>query len=489
MKNNKALKYSLTCVLSASILLSQPASLMAGDCSTSKIVDPNSCDNTCSTYEKIQGDISGGSCCPSEYASYCSASDSSCCKNMFDASWGQLGQQCGAYKLYGDAIVYEWITAIAYTATAAVCWVACAEQYLQGLCNAAGLVVSLGDIVGTAVITSDGQQFTEWWHNYLGGYTTGAVGTLAGGAGSYSQFVNGKTPTKGESCFMAGLFTLIAGIKIADLIADYVQKGPACDNVTGFHSTALPVLPTDITTTTQPKAPSLGGVNKGTASGSSMSAELSSKMGSIPNEMDLTDSSSLVTQYALSGPLGDILKHMNRDGISKASSKYLQGGGLKGIASRIANGQGAVAAINGALPDETKSKVPELEGLDKVIKDGYIKLKDPGNATMARAGAGSGAGKSGSSNPFAMFGSKAPGLTGTASNENFQKQKKSAIAEPASDDVFHIGYTGTIFQIVSQKIVKTKDRVDELEWSSPLNRALMGLSAKKDTKQTSGGRK
>ncbi len=42
-------------------------------------------------------------------------------------------------------------------------------------------------------------------------------------------------------------------------------------------------------------------------------------------------------------------------------------------------------------------------------------------------------------------------------------------------DVFHAAWPGTIFHIVSRKIERNKQRVDNLEWATPMNRALVGL--------------
>jgi hypothetical protein len=60
----------------------------------------------------------------------------------------------------------------------------------------------------------------------------------------------------------------------------------------------------------------------------------------------------------------------------------------------------------------------------------------------------------------------------------FDKTKK--LPEPAREgDIWHEGYGGTIFQIVSQKLVKNTDRIEQLEWDTPLNRALAGLKPQK----------
>ncbi|MEK6706502.1 MAG: hypothetical protein AABZ06_12020 [Bdellovibrionota bacterium] len=58
-----------------------------------------------------------------------------------------------------------------------------------------------------------------------------------------------------------------------------------------------------------------------------------------------------------------------------------------------------------------------------------------------------------------------------------------AIPPPApqavdDDDIWHSNATGSIFQIVSNKLVKTRGRVEMLEWSTKLNRAITGLPAK-----------
>ena len=59
----------------------------------------------------------------------------------------------------------------------------------------------------------------------------------------------------------------------------------------------------------------------------------------------------------------------------------------------------------------------------------------------------------------------------------FDKTQKNRAFDNA--DIWHAGFNGSIFQIVSDKIDKNRDQVNELEWDTPLNRALSGLPAKK----------
>ena len=47
-----------------------------------------------------------------------------------------------------------------------------------------------------------------------------------------------------------------------------------------------------------------------------------------------------------------------------------------------------------------------------------------------------------------------------------------------SDDIFHSDFKGTLFQIVSGRLTRTKERVEEYEWDLPMNRARQGVPQK-----------
>lgn len=49
------------------------------------------------------------------------------------------------------------------------------------------------------------------------------------------------------------------------------------------------------------------------------------------------------------------------------------------------------------------------------------------------------------------------------------------LATPLEGDIWHETYQGSIFEIVSYRLDKSRTRVVEMEWQTPLNRALTGL--------------
>lgn len=64
----------------------------------------------------------------------------------------------------------------------------------------------------------------------------------------------------------------------------------------------------------------------------------------------------------------------------------------------------------------------------------------------------------------------------------FDKEKRSP-ASLLGNDIFHSEYKGSIFELVSTRIDESKDKVMTLEWSTPLNRALNGLSNNPNNKK------
>ncbi|MGZ3698707.1 MAG: hypothetical protein ACXWP5_11250, partial [Bdellovibrionota bacterium] len=86
-----------------------------------------------------------------------------------------------------------------------------------------------------------------------------------------------------------------------------------------------------------------------------------------------------------------------------------------------------------------------------------------------------------------LFGNltKKLGLSAATDDKQFGSTRKpQAVAEDG--DIFHEHFQGSIFQIVSQKLDKTHDRIEMLEWQTPLNRALNGLSNQGRVPNTGG---
>jgi hypothetical protein len=151
------------------------------------------------------------------------------------------------------------------------------------------------------------------------------------------------------------------------------------------------------------------------------------------------------------------------------------------LANRLAGGQSPSQALATSGNEAATAGMADLE---KIAKSGDLNGKNgplASGGTMT-SGGGGGAGKGGGAagaNPFGAFGMKGPAGANAPSGVTFDKAKRDLAASDAEGDVFHENFHGTIFQIVSGKLDKTRDRIDQLEWETPLNRALLGLPAKK----------
>jgi hypothetical protein len=102
-------------------------------------------------------------------------------------------------------------------------------------------------------------------------------------------------------------------------------------------------------------------------------------------------------------------------------------------------------------------------------------MMSAGKGKASGGGKGQGAGDI----PFGFAMKGAGGAGNGASLVDFGKARRVPANTGAPGDIWHEGFAGTIFQIVSGKLDSSRDRVAELEWDSPLNRALTGLPAKK----------
>jgi hypothetical protein len=149
----------------------------------------------------------------------------------------------------------------------------------------------------------------------------------------------------------------------------------------------------------------------------------------------------------------------------------------------------AAALEGGASPSQILGKMDGMPGdFAEHVKD-YEKMAQAGELSMTSTnlatasaimkGAGGGGGQTSAQKTSlfgSLFGSKG-GLSAGPTDTAFEK-KKQVLEEAREGDIFHEEWQGSIFQIVSNKLVKTRDRVENSEWVTPLNRALNGLSNK-----------
>jgi hypothetical protein len=187
----------------------------------------------------------------------------------------------------------------------------------------------------------------------------------------------------------------------------------------------------------------------------------------IPENFDLDHPTFSAALGKDNSPFNPILKGLDHDKLKEAAATL--GLNPRTIASQLQTQSPAqiLQSMEGV-----GSEAATLQLLDKMSKDPKMSSALGGSAIMS-SGGGKGVTKTAAAGPAFGFGAKTP--AGGASEMGFDKVKKPGPKFDENGDIWHEGYKGTIFQIVSQKLDKTHERIQQLEWQTPLNRALMGL--------------
>jgi hypothetical protein len=173
-----------------------------------------------------------------------------------------------------------------------------------------------------------------------------------------------------------------------------------------------------------------------------------------------------------------------KKGLTKELLKSAAALPMDDIMKGIENGGSADQAIRAALGGNAGSMGSFGAALGNVAKTAQ---NDPSlsggesstSASTASLGGGGALGgqqqkASGGDDPFKLFGQGEANL-GAAGGVAFEKQPEPAGVEIGQDgDIFHSSFSGSIFEIVSHKLNRTRDRVDNVGYSLPMNRALAG---------------
>jgi hypothetical protein len=183
---------------------------------------------------------------------------------------------------------------------------------------------------------------------------------------------------------------------------------------------------------------------------------------------------------ATEGPMSKLLNSMdNKDQLPDLLQQA--GMGLKDIAKKLASGQSPASVISSALPNLPSDLANALKANEKAALDGTLSF--PGMPNSAMASGGSGGAKATSSgdpvaNRFSAFGARGIASDTGAKDLSFGATKAATSSASDDNDIWHSKWNGSIFQLITNKLYKNQNRVEQLEWSTPLNRALMGISNK-----------
>lgn len=437
--------------------------------------------------------------------------DQAACVKASMGEWAILGQYCKAYRLYDEAWKWNAAAASTYTAAGALClvafglYVACngpaaiggACGYYgaaQAACTVAGVLATGAEIAGMAKLSVDGSKDVDQWSNgfanLIGMNTGGAAGGLAASLGSgiatgMSRSV-AKQATKvttelnmdvvkavGPLLAASGaLFLATAGIQFAALGTNQQGAECGCQTVSKLQSFGRYIQASQVGPSGSGSAGAIGAT--GASGGGTLGA------GSEYNPVNEVKQGLMAAGFpppfasaATAGPAGELLSNMpNAGDIPNVLSQL--GIDPNAITQKIMDGQSPAQAAASSMPGALgEAMTPLFQKMDELINDGKIEV-----GAYTGGGGGGGAKASTGTDPLSMLAAFAPktpaGTLGKSFKEiTFGKKPSRSLA---GEDIWHSSWKGSIFDIISEKLTVTRNRITEGEWTTPMNRALNGLS-------------
>lgn len=405
------------------------------------------------------------------------------CFVTIQGHWKLYGEQCDAIDATDKAKTPEKVALVAYGVAAASCGLACANPYYSPVCTFAGVASTLLEIQ----LVHKLQEEFAWTESM----TLGSIGTAGGAVSNSSNKV-----AKVGACLAAGTLAFAsmsrygkidgmdqAADDICTSLKKYLSNADTFDPKSDFK--APPADEQRKNANSLAKGPGTLASGQGGGNGTSpktLPPEVQKSLRDFPN-----------SQQFAKATAGDVIaplfKAIEGKDLMADALKQAAGLSLEDLAKRLDSGE-SISQIAASTPGLAAMSANLAKFEDAAKKRGY----SGSGSMMASSGAysrASGGGKAAApANPFAMFGGmKGPGGIGPGEapkDMTFEKAKRELAALDGNGDIWHEGFGGTIFQIVSQKLDRTRERIDELEWESPLNRALTGLPAKKPGRSAAG---
>jgi hypothetical protein len=406
---------------------------------------------------------------------------------------GQVAQFCAAIDLSEKGNKESLAAAIIYGAAATTCLASCvADKFpvlkaAQGACVYAAGAAVLADAAASIAIRVQGEKQTHSMQA-LNGLV--GVGSMAAAGGS--SLVGGGTSSlsmtnTAESCLAATMLFAGVAVKTVQRRRTDDASDKNCKLARDLASQAR------VTRNNESNGKGANDANGGSVSSGVAGAGDATTSSSGNADVDSYFASVDGSPYpfpppqfaAATGNGGDPFLAAfngltNKGDIPRALTEAA-GISMGQFARRMANGE-SLGDITSSLPNLNQGGVSSqgLANLERDILSGKAELGLANGKSMYVGGGGSSKPQGTANRPMATdftFGMRAP--AGTTSSEAVFEKMKRDVAPEADGDIWHEGYGGSIFQIVSVKLSKARDRVDQLEWETPLNRALTGLPSKK----------
>jgi hypothetical protein len=425
----------------------------------------------------------------------------------------QLEAQCLAYVQTKGVSGGENIIMGFDVAATATCVSACIMQAWPGgqamiaACNIAGTAASAAEIIQT--LASSQSASGKMISGMVGGiglaksvmsiHMDGLKGQKVGAPGSASQKKAGK-----QACISAAVFGAMTGIRAYSIHQQGKTKQNACDAVKqlatsafapgfavtnpGYGSTSSTSGSSSSTTTGTTTGPPVQTNANGLTTGSAVRTNVAmlgdGSCDPTNNPLCFNCKSGATCAHALSNAVGTNSQAatdgglLTSSGLAQALAPQVAGLPLDQMQKHIENGGTADQLIQSALRGGGGDFGNAVAALAKQAQQDAPNLGVSGTLASTPMGGGSmpggqARGEEGD-NAFKLMGQN-DGSLGGQNSADFTKGPALNGAEIGSDgDIWHSHFSGSIFEIVSHKISKTRDRVDDVDYALPMNRALAG---------------
>jgi hypothetical protein len=399
---------------------------------------------------------------------------------------------------------------VVYGVVAALCTSACICSNVQPAC---GVAVGLSYACSTATLLAAGAELTtnlilkenaDAAVDAMSDVVIPSVGVLMGVGTLIAQATSAQQSAPLMSCVMAGATALQAILKGTSISGYEDTKKSACENLVKQTSSNLGIVghaelsmdgSADGVRVAGAKAPKSQTGNTGSGGGTDGGSDIN--FGSLTPEQFASMSSSAASADPR---LKEFFKHMRPEdalkafknlgpGAVQAASGYMKGSMTDMLSPMLdaAAGQGAgMAKASQEIRDRMKQADAEFQ---KRLQEHQKKVL-AGSAYVGGAKA-SPAGVKKSALDFGSFGTQ-PAAAPVVMQ--FGGAVPAAQNAPdlswETDDIYHSNFKGSLFQIVSGRLSRTKERVESYEWDSPFNRERQGLPQKSGAEglRPTGGR-
>ncbi|OFZ83066.1 MAG: hypothetical protein A2583_12655 [Bdellovibrionales bacterium RIFOXYD1_FULL_53_11] len=380
---------------------------------------------------------------------------------------GQVSTYCGEYVGQTGPIVGDTVIMALDAAAAIACWAACGGvKHAEAACSWIGLGAGVAEMAYAVYQVAKSKEASQ-----ISGILTGAVGT---GMSIYTlaKTKGGKesSGSKTMSCLSAITFTASTALRAVNL-ANYAKaRKSACKNVKELGSDAATVESFQAMQATNSLPSAGGGGSGGGAQTGLVSSEL--KPGDAKGE-GISDAMLAKAFAATEG------QWMQGSGIEPLLAEQLKKMDFNALLERTKSGENAGSLLASLAGDQPfAGQMSELAQFVQDNADEIGKLA-PGFGSSAVYSPASGGTTASAPKDNTMDniqgmmngllqgmqpGQKEEGGSGASS------VKFGGTANAGNPDIWHSGTKASIFQIVSDRIVNARDRIEKLDWSLPLNK-------------------